>query len=150
MSAQLLWVVAALALARELLPSLEDVPPCQQRVEGRGVRDVQWGAFLDGHAGDHLQGVVRPEDEPAVWGATVVEESCSWVEAQPDARTCIAKIEANLVEEGGNFTWNVFVSRMQSTSSTSSSVARPGNKLTNWLRKNDKVLKLLQKVKTWL
>ena len=51
------------------------------------------------------------------------------------------------MEEGGNFTWNVFVSRMQSTESTSSSVARPGNKLTNWLSKNDKVLKLLQKVK---
>ena len=80
MSAQLLWVVAALTLAPELLPSLEDVPPCQQGVEGRCVRDVQWGASLDGHAGDHLQGVVRPEDEPAVWGTTVVEESCSWVE----------------------------------------------------------------------
>ena len=80
MSAQLLWVVAALTLARELLPSLEDVPPRQQGVEGRCVRDVQRGAFLDGHAGDHLQGVVRPEDESAVWGTTVVEESCSWVE----------------------------------------------------------------------
>ena len=80
MSAQLLWVVAPLTLARELFPSLEDVPPCEQRVEGRGVRDVQWVAFLDGHAGNHLQGVVRPEDEPAVRGTTVVEESCSWVE----------------------------------------------------------------------
>ena len=80
MSAQLLWVVAPLTLAPELFPSLEDVPPCQQRVEGRGVRDVQWVAFLDKHAGDHLQGVVRPEDEPAVRGTTVVEESCSWVE----------------------------------------------------------------------
>ena len=54
MSAQLLWVVAALTLAPELLPSLEDVPPCQQGVEGRCVRDVQWVAFLDKHAGDHL------------------------------------------------------------------------------------------------
>ena len=44
------------------------------------------------------------------------------------------------MEEGGNFTWNVFVSRMQSTSSTSSSVARPGNKLTNWLRTSHKIL----------
>ena len=81
MGAQLLWVVAALALARELFPALEDVPSCQQGVEGRCVRYVQGGAFLDRHAGDHLQGVVRPEDEPAVRGTTVVEESCTWVEA---------------------------------------------------------------------
>ena len=44
------------------------------------------------------------------------------------------------MEEGGNSTWNVFVSRMQSTSSTSSSVARPGNRLTNWLRRSNTIL----------
>ena len=75
-----MWIVAALTLADELLPPLQNVAPGEQGEEGRGVRDVKWGAFLDKHAGDHLQGVVRPEDESAVWGTTVVEESCSWVE----------------------------------------------------------------------
>ena len=59
-SSQLLWIVAALALADELLPSLQDVPSREEGEEGRGVGDVKRGAFLQSHTRDHLQGVVRP------------------------------------------------------------------------------------------
>ena len=59
-SSQLLRIVAALTLAEELLPPLQDVPPCEQGEEGRRVGDVERRPFLQSDTRDHLQGVVRP------------------------------------------------------------------------------------------
>ena len=55
-----MWIVAALTLADELLPPLQDVAPGEQGEEGRRVRDVERRTFLQSHTCDHLQGVVRP------------------------------------------------------------------------------------------
>ena len=57
---QLLWIVASLALADELLPSLKDVSSSEQREEGWSVGDVKRRTFLQSYTCDHLQGVVGP------------------------------------------------------------------------------------------
>jgi len=99
-----MWIVAALTLADELLPPLQDVAPGEQGEEGRRVRDVERRTFLQSHTCDHLQGVVRPENEAAVWGAAVVEKSCPWEETREGGgTTCGQNLESVGIKDTKNF-----------------------------------------------